>query len=194
MTLVLPGTRLPAAFAASLGIHAVLGAAVAAVAAGWQPGSLPPSIKPDALVATVRAAPPEVPRVEAPLKPVRDTRPAARGSASSAPGAPLPGPYYFRSSELTERPAPRERIEPRFPPGAPDTGRLKLRLYINESGLVDAVHVTEAEPEGVFEEAAIEAFAAARFRPGHKDRIPVKSQIALEVRFGEPLPLTRSPQ
>ena len=120
--------------------------------------------------------------------------PAARGSASSAPGAPLPGPYYFRSSELTERPAPRERIEPRFPPGAPDTGRLKLRLYINESGLVDAVHVTEAEPEGVFEEAAIEAFAAARFRPGHKDRIPVKSQIALEVRFGEPLPLTRSPQ
>jgi protein TonB len=187
MTLGLPGARLPAALAASLGLHAVLGAAVAA--AGWQPGSVPPSVKPDAFVATVRAAP----VVQAPLRPVRDSRPAARGSAAAPPGVPLPAPYYFRSSELTERPAPLERVEPRFPPGAPDIGRLKLRLYINESGLVDAVHVTEAEPEGVFEEAAIQAFAAARFRPGHKDRVPVKSQIALEVRFGEPLPLTRRP-
>jgi outer membrane biosynthesis protein TonB len=190
MTLALPAARLPAALAASLGIHAVLGAAVAAVVAGWQPGSVPPSVKPDAFVATVRATPP----AEAPRKP-REAPRAARGSASAAPGLPLPAaPYYYRSSELSERPAPMERIEPRFPPGAPDTGRLKLRLYINEAGLVDAVHVTEAEPEGVFEEAATQAFGAARFRPGHKDRIPVKSQIALEVRFGEPLPLTRRPQ
>jgi TonB family protein len=135
-----------------------------------------------------------VPLVKAPSKPVRDSRPGARGTASAAPAVPLPAPYYFLSSELTERPAPLERIEPRFPPGAPDTGRLKLRLYINESGLVDAVHVTEADPEGVFEEAATRAFGAARFRPGHKDRIPVKSQIALEVRFGEALPLTRRSQ
>jgi outer membrane biosynthesis protein TonB len=69
-----------------------------------------------------------------------------------------------------------------------------MRLYINENGLVDAVDIMDAEPAGVFEEAAARAFAAARFRPGHKDASPVKSQIALEVRFGEPLPLVRRPQ
>jgi len=183
MTASFPQRRLGGAVAASLAVHAALAAALAGLAAGWQPGS---ADRPAVLMASLQAQPP----VPAPAK-----QPAQAGAAHShgaaANGVPLPPPepYYYRTSELTERPAPLARVQPRFPEGAPESGRLKLRLYINENGTVDSIDITEAEPEGVFEQAAAEAFAAARFRPGHKDGNPVKSQIALEVSFGAPLPL-----
>lgn len=180
--------RFGTAFAASLALHASLAAALAGLALGRQPQDEP---RPLALLASLQGAP----AVQAPDRRVPPSEQRARAPhAAAAPGAPLPAPYYYRASELTERPAPLEQVEPRFPVGAPDSGRLKLRLYINERGLVDAVEITEAEPAGAFEEAATEAFGAARFRPGYKDARPVKSQIALEVRFGEPLPYTRRPQ
>jgi protein TonB len=180
--------RLGTAFAVSLAVHAALVAALAGAMRGWQPGS---EMKPATLLASLRAAAP----IPAPPKPApARARPAQGAAEAAAAGAPLPGPYYYRAAELTERPQPLARVQPRFPEGAPDTGRLKMRLYINETGVVDAIDITEAEPEGVFEGAAAEAFAAARFRPGHKNGSPVKSQIALEVRFGEPLPSTRRPQ
>jgi len=185
MSAALAQRRLGSAFAASLAVHASLAAALAGLALGGQPGDEP---RPAMLVASLRAAPP----VEAPSRQASTSARAPHRGA--APGAPLPAPYYHRTSELTERPAPLEQIEPRFPDGAPETGRLKLRLYFYERGLVDAVDITEAEPAGVFEKAAAEAISAARFRPGYKDSIPVKSQVALEVRFGEPLPYARRPQ
>jgi protein TonB len=177
--------RLGGAFAASLAVHGVAVVTLAGLAAGWQPGG---DHKPAVLLASLQAAPP----APAPAKPASAAARAARDSqGAAAAGVPLPQaqPYYYRASELTERPAPLARIQPRFPDGAPGSGRLKMHLYINENGTVDAIDVTEAEPEGVFEQAAAEAFAAARFRPGHKDGNPVKSQISLEVSFGAPLAL-----
>jgi len=184
MTASFPQRRLGGAFAASLAAHAAVAAALAGLAAGWQPGS---DNKPPVLLASLQAAPPAV----APAKPASAAARARGSQGAAAAGVPLPQPepYYYRTSELTERPAPLARVQPRFPDGAPETGRLKMRLYINENGTVDAIDITEAEPEGVFEQAAAEAFAAARFRPGHKDGNPVKSQISLEVSFGAPLAL-----
>jgi TonB family protein len=101
----------------------------------------------------------------------------------------LPKPYYHPASELTERPLPLAAIEPVVQGGAPDTGRLKIRLYINEEGSVDAVDVIEAEPAGEFEQATVQAFKEARFRPGYKNGTAVRSLLALEVRFGEPFPI-----
>ena len=177
--------RLGGAFAASVAVHAGLAAALVGLAAGWQPGS---DDRPAVLLASLQAAP----QAPAPSRPPPAQPRAASGSHGAAgAGVPLPQPepYYYRASELTERPAPLARVQPRFPDGAPESGRLKLRLYINETGTVDAIDITEAEPEGVFEQAAADAFAAARFRPGHKDGSPVKSQVLLEVSFGAPLPL-----
>lgn len=189
MSAALAQRRLGTAFAASLAVHASLAAGLAGLMLGGKPGDEP---KAAVLVARLQSpAPVQPPTRRAPASEQPAERAPHRGAA---PGAPLPAPYYHRLSELSERPAPLERIEPRFPEGAPETGRLKLRLYINERGLVDAVDITEAEPAGVFEEAAAEAFRAARFRPGYKDATPVKSQIALEVRFGEPLPFVKRPQ
>ena len=54
--------------------------------------------------------------------------------------------------------------------------------------MVDDVAVVRAEPKGVFEQAALEAFRAARFSPGMVLGTPVKSQITVEVEF---MPINR---
>ena len=183
MTRALPGARLPSAFAASLAIHAALAAALAAVAGGQLAGIGLPAFKPEGLFATLRAVQPTE----------TSTKPAAASphGKQNGPGrgAALPKPYYHLASELTERPLPLAAIEPSFPDGAPPTGRVKIRLYISQQGAVDAVDITEAEPAGEFEQATVQAFREARFRPGYKNGTPVRSQLTLEVRFGEPLPM-----
>lgn len=190
MTHAFPGARLPSAFAASLAIHIALGAALAA-AAGWQWGtSDAPGMKRVALLATLRAAKPaqSAPRPNAASP---RGRPGTLDTASV--GATLPKPYYYPAAQLTERPLALAAIEPRFPSGAPGTGRVKVRLYINDHGSVDAVDITDTEPAGEFEEATVQAFGQARFRPGYKDGTAVRSQLALEVRFGEPTPPAELP-
>ena len=184
MRLALPGARLPTAFAASVALHGALAAALALIAAGWQPGGRAPALKPDALSATLRTQP--APSPQRPVTPASGR--AARGTGDAASGATLPKPYYLKASELTEPALALTAIEPVFPRGASATGRVKMRLYISDHGSVDAIDITEAEPAGEFERAAIEAFSGARFRPGYKDGAAVRSQIALEVRFGEPPP------
>jgi TonB family protein len=191
MTLAFPGARLPTAFAVSLAIHAVLAAALAA-ASGWQPGSGLPAIKPDGLLATLRTVQPSQPPAKPAAAPAAKPAPSRTASAprdAASAGAALPKPYYYRASELAERPLPLHAIEPNVPADAAAlSGRLKLRVYINEHGAVDAVDVVEADPAGEFEETVARAFSEARFRPGYKDGAAVKSQLALEVRFGEPAP------
>ena len=185
MTRALPGARLPSAFAASLAIHAALAVGLVALAAGPMPSGLP-ALKPEGLLATLRAVQP----AGAPVKPpAPSTRSRNANQTGTGGSAALPKPYYHPASELTERPLPLAAIEPSFPDGAPPTGRVKLNLYINERGAVDAVDITEAEPAGEFEQATLQAFGEARFRPGYKDGVPVRSQLALEVRFGEPPPM-----
>ena len=67
-------------------------------------------------------------------------------------------------------------------------GIVVLRLLISEKGAVDNVAVVRAEPRGIFEQAAIEAFSKARFSPGLAAGTPVKSQITVEVQF---MPINR---
>ena len=184
MTRALPGARLPAAFAASLAIHVGLAATLVTAAGGSGPGAGLPAFETEGLFATLRARP-----AQPSIKPAPSPRQRTASQDGTGLGAALPRPYYHPASELTERPLPLAAIEPVAPDGAPDTGRLKIRLYINEEGSVDAVDVIEAEPAGEFEQATVQAFKEARFRPGYKDGAAVRSQLALEVRFGEPFPM-----
>jgi outer membrane biosynthesis protein TonB len=48
--------------------------------------------------------------------------------------------------------------------------------------------VVRADPKGLFEDAALEAFRSAKFSPGMVLGTPVKSQITVEVEF---LPINR---
>jgi TonB family protein len=184
MTRALPRARLPAALSASLAIHAGLAAALVA-AGGSMPGAGLPAFQPEGLFATLRAVQPAQPSI----RPAPSPRQRTGNQDGTGLGAALPRPYYHPASELTERPLPLAAIEPSFPYGTPSTGRLKIRLYINEQGSVDAVYITAAEPAGEFEEATVQAFKEARFRPGYKNGTAVRTELALEVRFGEPFPM-----
>ena len=99
--------------------------------------------------------------------------------------APLPAaPEYALGIRLDPGPRPLEDIEPEYPdPVHLREGIVVLRLLISDTGHVDDVAVVRAQPRGVFEQAAIDAFAKARFAPGMAAGTPVKSQITVEVQF-----------
>lgn len=108
-----------------------------------------------------------------------------RDSATAVAGV-ISAPRYLTIEELDERPQIRSHVEPAFPPDAnAPAGRVVLRLLIDESGTVDKAVVVDADPPGPFEAAAVEAFSPARFSPGRKNGVAVKSAITLELRFGE---------
>jgi len=106
-------------------------------------------------------------------------------SASALPGV-IAAPRYVPADELDERPQIRSHVEPAFPLDAnAPAGRVVLRLLISEIGAVDKAVVVQADPPGPFEVAAVEAFTPARFSPGRKSGVAVKSALTLELKFGE---------
>lgn len=180
-------------FAAALGASAVLhGAGFAALeqlSRGWQAEPPPAAVlSPGALRASLRPWPAAdaragLPPATAPR--ARETHPVRK--------APLPGTLapraYYPAHLLDERPQVRVHVEPAFPPEAPESGRVKLQLFIDADGRVEEIVVIESEPQGVFEYAAAQAFARAHFTPGKLRGEAVKSLMAIEVLFGMPTPL-----
>jgi periplasmic protein TonB len=113
---------------------------------------------------------------------------AANAADSPAPSA---GPRYYRTSELDVHPGIKVRIHPEYPAAAARrglSGKVVIRLYINEKGGVDRVETLRAQPPGVFESSAERAFRAARFAPGMKDKHAVKTQMTIEVNYESPPP------
>ena len=133
----------------------------------------------------------DVPRAHlgkrAPMRPVSAAAaPAALPVAqpSSPIGGLAPAPNYLLGAQLDPGPRPLADIEPEYPEAANlQEGMVVLRVLINEAGVVDDVAVVKADPKGVFDNAAVEAFKAARFSPGMVLGTPVKSQITVQVDF-----------
>lgn len=91
---------------------------------------------------------------------------------------------YGLASLLDVPPVPLSDIQPEYPESAGNQqGTVVLRLFISASGDVDELVVVRALPSGFFEEAALTAFATARFSPGMHHGRAVKSQMAVEVQF-----------
>lgn len=124
------------------------------------------------------------------VEPETEQDPAELPSASV-----LAAPFYYPANQLDERPQIEAEVEPGFPSGAAATrGRVVLRLYIGAHGEVEKITVVEADPAGIFEKSALDAFAAARFSPGIKNGVPVRSLLTIEVRFGVPAPQQSVPR
>jgi len=106
--------------------------------------------------------------------------PAARADAATR----LPGPHYYIAKELDQRPMPVTDIAPQYPGNAgPNGGVVVAKILINEKGRADKVLILSATPAGQFEQAVIDAFGAASYLPGMKNRMAVKSQMKVEVTF-----------
>ncbi len=128
--------------------------------------------------------PPAPAKVEAPFV----TNKTATTSAQPTFALPL-APDYFLGAMLDTSPQPIGEIEPEYPDSAHlQEGTVILRILISDAGRVDDVAVVKSDPEGLFEDAALEAFGKAQFTPGRSAGVPVKSQITVEVHF---IPINR---
>lgn len=132
----------------------------------------------------------------APAPPPEPAKPAPPSPAPAAPPpapAPVPAPVtvtsavdltYYKARELDVQPRALRKIVPAYPPG-PDrdrvSGTVQLLLKLEADGRVSDVEVVRAEPPGLFEDSAIEAFRAARFRPAKRGGQPVRALILIEV-------------
>lgn len=114
--------------------------------------------------------------------------PSPDASVSPANAAPSryapPESEYLAAARLDPGPKLLDDVEPVYPAGAGLTeGSVVLRLLIGRTGTVDEISVVRAQPKGLFDRAAVAAFAAARFSPGMLLGVPVKSQVTIEVQF-----------
>ena len=170
--------RLGLALAASLIAHAALLQGLGALPRAWQPAAGFSPSQPGSGLLRVLLLPAEA-----------EPQSAAPATLAAPPTRAPRAPRYLAAHELDRRPQILSHVEPRFPALAlVPTGRVVLRLYIDETGAVDAVAAESADRTGDFEAAAREAFAAARFLPGIKDGAPVKALVRVEVLFGSPHP------
>lgn len=95
---------------------------------------------------------------------------------------------YYEVQELDTPPAPKQQIEPQYPPealAARMSGMVQLEMYVDESGAVRALRVLRSTAPEVFDQAALDAFREQPFAPGIKDGRPVRTRLKLVVNFGD---------
>lgn len=190
------GARLLIAAALSLALHAALLILIDRQPGGagtWMPprettplivrfvSALTESVRPTSIEIAPAAEP--TPVVETPPAPAAAETPAASPAPAAAPGTA----YYFRSSELDRRPFPLDRIEVPPPASAPNAaGAVMIRLRLSERGRVEDASILFGTGIAEFEQAALREFANARFHPGYRGNIAVRSEILIEVTLKPP--------
>lgn len=189
-----PTRRLIAALAVSVLVHLMLALGFSPKTARYVP-PLPLQVEIRRETAPERAAeiPAEQPS-ELTARPVAVEPPPAappREESSPAPAAlpvavapGLPLDRYYTARELDVRAEQINDVDLVYPRRAYETrtkGRVVLRIFINERGAIDDVSIVEAVPAGVFDEAALTATQALRFKPAIKNGRNVKSQKTIEV-------------
>lgn len=94
--------------------------------------------------------------------------------------------HYFSSAEVDQKAEPIEVAPLIYPEDAylrRIPGKVTLRLYLNETGAIDGVDILAADPPGMFDQAAVDAVLATRFRPALLLARPVKNVKTIEIRF-----------
>ena len=202
-----PDTRFRWRFAAALGlsvlVHCVFSLGIAPDGAR--------AVRADTPVATIEArlAVPAFrlpdPALDAPaaVNPPEAAAPAPRlGRQTRAPPPAVPAetaapdatrapshaadPTYYPARQLDVYPVLATPLDLRYgakAAAADVTGHVLLLVMIDHDGAVDEANVVEAQPPGVFDEAARRAFLGARFRPASKDGRAVKARVLVHVSY-----------
>lgn len=93
---------------------------------------------------------------------------------------------YFLSAEVDQKAEPIAVAPLIYPEDAylrRISGSVTLRVYLNETGAIDGVDILAADPPGMFDQAALDAVLATRFRPALLLARPVKNVKTIEIRF-----------
>jgi protein TonB len=109
----------------------------------------------------IRLAKPEPkPKPKRREEPLPEPEPAPEEQAEPEPEAP-PLPSVFQDIK------PVRKVKPNYPPEAEAQhiqGHVRVRLSVNTDGDVADVQILQAEPQGVFEEAVLEAVRQYKFK------------------------------
>jgi protein TonB len=98
-------------------------------------------------------------------------------------------PTYYPALEVDVHPTALKIIQPIYPDEAASanvTGSVVLVLLLDESGKVQELSVEEANPSGMFEQSALDAFRNARFSPAQRNGRVVKSRMRIKVTYELP--------
>ena len=186
--------RLVVAAGISLAVHTAIALSVSREP--WGNGPLSPSPGTTPLIARLATAvtasmlsgepaaePPPVTtaaRVQTP-PPVQSVPPSA--GAATGPDAV----YYFKASELDRRPFPLAHVEVPPPESAEaESGAVLIRLRISERGRVEDARIVMGTGIPQFEASALLEFSRARFHPGYRGNLPVRSEMLIEVTLRPP--------
>ena len=88
--------------------------------------------------------------------------------------------------EVDVQPRVVRALPPSYPAAAKEqglNGRVVLRFVVDIDGWACEPEVISAEPEGIFEQAALDAVAEYRFKPAEKDGKPVNCIVRMPVVF-----------
>jgi TonB family protein len=122
-----------------------------------------------------------------PLPTVTPPRPATAAASAEEPAPGLPtAEKWYPANELDVRAEPLSNVELRYPEKLRDAmvmGKVRLRLFIDERGVVRKMQIAGSEPAELFDEAAKQAWEDVRFSPALKNGVPVKSQKLLELTY-----------
>ena len=116
--------------------------------------------------------------------PVETASPAAASAGSEGLALPVPDKWYT-ASEVDVRAEPLTDVRLHYPENlaAPVTGKVRMRLFIDEGGVVRRLQIASSEPPGLFDEAAKLAWEDVRFSPARRNGAAVKSQKLLELTY-----------
>ena len=186
--------RLWVAAGLSVALHAALVVSVQRQAGGVSP--LPAEYAAAPLVARLTTAVGDAVLTTTAAEPAPITAPVVQAppATSASPTPPRPDTaagdgtlHYFRSSELERRPFPLTRIE--IPPPESteaQAGSVIIRLRISERGRVEDAKIVMGTGIGEFEAAALREFSRARFQPGYRNNLAVRSEMLIEVTLQPP--------
>jgi len=133
-------------------------------------------------------------RFTASLGAVRQSIPVslADTAASSEPAEgtgilPFSAPHYYPTDQLSKRPQPLASADLEGPEIHPivASGKIILKLWIDEFGEVNEVEVEKTELPEVFSRSTTAAFKRLRFTPGERSGMRVRSVMRIEVSYDD---------
>lgn len=97
----------------------------------------------------------------------------------------LPDPPYYTLAELDQVPNILEDVSTNPPEllGYTQVGELTIRLWIDEKGVVVKTEIVKSELPEAFDKSALNRFLNAKFSPGIKANLPVRSVAKVVVRY-----------
>jgi len=123
-------------------------------------------------------------------------RPSLRGPApldvhvqidpSLFTGGPERGEFIFNSGDLDQAPRKVVQTSPVYPYKARQRnieGFVKVKMLVRADGTVGEVTILDAQPKGLFDDAALKACPNWRFQPGVIDGVAVPSWVVTTIRF-----------